>query len=385
VTGPAKLAAGLILAGIAVATPVLAQSGKGAPFELVRALQTLQDQIARGNPRAHAHQRVLLARIAEQFGAINPEVWKEPRNARALVAFALSGGDARVVKKLMDSGVAFGVDEKLLKGAVAYGEGRKEEAQQLLAGIEARSQDAGIAGLVAFVQSELALPKEVDKALVHLDDARLLAPGTLIEEAALRRQTALLAAAGKADRYEALAALYLRRFPYSLYAGGFRHQFAAAIAGSPNGADPARLAWLQSMLGGMGSAERRDVYLAMAKIALVNGKVEMARFAAASAVQLTQEESPEHERARVYQGAALVATEEFERGIELLGGIEKGRLGEDDARLLEAALAVADQVRRMPGPPDAEAAPPPPAPGPMLERAQRMIAEVDQMLNGTGP
>jgi len=383
-TGLARLVRVATGIALAIAASAQAQDGKGEPFELVRSLQSLQDQIARGNTRAYAHQRVLLARIADQFGGAAPDLWKEPRNARAAVVFVLSGGDARVVEKLVGSGVSFGIDEKLIKGALAYGEGRKDDAQRLLGDVEARAQDPGIAGLLAFVQAELAGQKELAKALALLDEARLLSPGTLIEEAALRRQVALLAAAGKADRYEALATQYLRRFPHSVYAGGFRHQFAAAVAGSPNGNDPARLAWLQSMLGGVGLAERRDVYLTMAKEALIKGRVEIARFAAASAAPLTQEESPEHARARLYEGAVLVVTDDFEMGAELLRGVDKSRLAEDDARLLDAALAVASQVRRLPAP-HADAAPPAGAAlGPVLERGQKMIAEVDQMLNGPG-
>ena len=69
--------------------------------------------------------------------------------------------------------------------------------------------------------------KEPAKALAYLDDARLLAPGTLIEEAAFRRQIALIASAGDGERYEMMVARYLRRFPNSVYAGNFRQQFAA--------------------------------------------------------------------------------------------------------------------------------------------------------------
>ncbi len=138
------------------------------------------------------------------------------------------------------------------------------------------------------------------------------------------------------------------------------------------------------MLGGVGLAERRDVYLTMAKEALIKGRVEMARFAAASATPLTQEESPEHARARLYEGAVLVVTDDFEMGAELLRGVDKSKLAEDDARLLDAALAVTSQVRRLPEP-YADAAPPAGAAfGPVLERAQTMIAEVDRMLNGPG-
>ena len=170
------------------------------------------------------------------------EGWKDPRNARAAVVFVLSGGSARVLQKLMRSGASADINEKLIKGALAYGEGRHDEAAELLAGIDARALDPGMAGHVAYVQGELAARKEPAKALVHLDEARLLSPGTIVEEAALRRQIALLAAAGSADRYEALATQYLRRFPNSVYAGGFRQQFALAIAGECGcgGTGPAR-------------------------------------------------------------------------------------------------------------------------------------------------
>ena len=52
---------------LALAWPAQGQDGGGEPYELVRSLQSLQDQIARGNARAHANQRVLIGRIAEQF------------------------------------------------------------------------------------------------------------------------------------------------------------------------------------------------------------------------------------------------------------------------------------------------------------------------------
>ncbi len=201
------------------------QDGKGEPFELVRSLQSLQDQVVRGNTRAHAAQRVLLAHIAEQFDALKPEGWKDPKNARAAVVFVLSGGSARALQKLVRSGASTDINEKLLKGTLAYGEGRHDEAAELLASVEARALDPGTAGLVAYVQGELAAKKEPAKALVHFDDARLLAPGTIVEEAALRRQIALLAASGNAVRYEALATQYLRRFPQL----GVRRRFPAAV------------------------------------------------------------------------------------------------------------------------------------------------------------
>ena len=360
------------------------QDGKGEPFELVRSLQSLQDQVVRGNTRAHAAQRVLLAHIAEQFDALKPEGWKDPKNARAAVVFVLSGGSARALQKLMRSGASTDINEKLLKGTLAYGEGRHDEAAELLAGVEARALDPGTAGLVAYVQGELTAKKEPAKAQVHFDDARLLSPGTIIEEAALRRQIALLAAAGSADRYEALATQYLRRFPNSVYAGGFRQQFALAIAGHTDAAESGRLARLERMLGGVAQSDRREVYLMIAKEAVAKGKMAMAKFAAANAEPLTEAASTDRERARLYEGAALIVTEEFDRGVEVLGTVERSKLAETDAALLDAALSVAGQVRRMPDPPDAEppVAASPAGEGQALAQARKAVAQVDEILSG---
>jgi chemotaxis protein MotC len=378
------LAGALLACGLGWTGAVYGQDGKSEPFELVRSLQSLQDQVVRGNTRAHAAQRALLARIAEQFDVLSGDGWKDPKNARAAVVFVLSGGSARALQKLMQSGAGKDINEKLIKGTLAYGEGRHDAAAELLAGIEARALDPAMAGLVAYVQGELVAKKEPAKALVYFDDARLLSPGTIVEEAALRRQIALLAAAaGSADRYEMLATQYLRRFPNSVYAGGFRQQFALAIAGRADAAEPSRLAHLDGMLGGVAPSDRRELYLMIAKEAVTKANMKMAKFAAARAEPLAEASSADRERARLYQGAALIVTEEFDRSVEVLSAVERGKLAETDAALLDAALSIAGQVRRMPDTPDAE---PPSVAGEVtgqaLAQARKAIAQVDEILSG---
>lgn len=384
--GALRLVVAIIAGQLAMVGPVAGQDGKGEPFELVRSLQSLQDQVAHGNARAQVAQRNLFVHIAEQFDGLNAERWKDARNARAAVAFVLSGGNSRALRKLMQSGVSTDVNDKLLKGALAYGEGRQDEAITLLTAVDARSVDVGLGGILAFVQGEVTAKKEPVKALAYYDDARLLAPGSIVEEAALRRQIALLAAAGTADRYETLATRYLRRFPNSVYVGSFRQQFAVAIAAHTDAAEPGRLARLEVMLGGIEALDRREVYLTIAQEAVSKGKVEMARFAAANAARLAEEASAERERARLYEAAALIATQDFDRGVETLGTIEASKLPETDAALLEAALSVAAQVRRMP---DAPAEPPSAAPtgerdSQAVVQAREAIAQVDRILSEAG-
>lgn len=378
------------LLALAAGTAAPAQDTKGEPFELVRSLQSLQDQIARGNSRAHATQRVLLGRIAEQFAAAPPERWKEAKNARAAIVFVLSGGNAGVVQKLLDAGAVFEIDENLLKGALAYAERRPEQAAELLGKVEARTLDVSIAGLVSFVQAELVAKSDPAKAFAFLDDARLLAPGTLVEEASLRRQISIIGPMEDRERYEALATLYLRRFPNSLYSGNFRQQFAAAIAGNVHASEPDRLARLETIFAGVSAADRRDLYLTISKEALLKGKSGIAAFAAAGAEKLATAGSAEEARARVYQGAALVATEGADEGVALLGSVDRGKLSQADAALVDAGLAVGDAVQRPPEDDDAgddqakatakagegDA----PAASAVVARAHKTFADVDQML-----
>jgi chemotaxis protein MotC len=324
-----------------------AQGQEGAtPSELVRSLRAAQDKVALGDVDAHIALRALLVDVGRQLLATKPEVWKEPGNARAAVAFVLSGGDGRLLRRVVALGPLPGVSDKLLQGVLARGEGRPGDAAELLLPINARSLDPSIAGHVALVQAELVAKKDPKKAVAFLDDARLLAPGTLIEEAALRRQVGIVAAIGEFDRFEMLAANYMRRFPRSIYAAAFRRQFAADMAGRDDAAEPSRLERMAAVLEAMGPAERRDAYLSIAREALARGKVELARFAAVGAARLAEGEEADRRRAKLYEAAALVATADFEAAMATLQALDEARLAEEDLALLEAARAVGAEVAR---------------------------------------
>lgn len=386
---------GAMLCGLAAATagPALGQGSGGEPYELVRSLQSIQDQIARGNVRAHSYQRVLMGQIAERFAGLNAERWKEPRNARAAVVYLLIGGDPAPLKKLAGNIGQTGLDERLVKGALAYAQGEKEEAAKLLHDLDARTLEASIAGYVAFAQAELAAEKEPGKAIAYLDDARLLAPGTLIEDAAFRRQIKLLEDAGDGDRQDALSAQYMRRFPHSLYATAFRQQFALQIAANMETGEPRRLARLEATLAGVGANERRQVYLVIAKSALDKGRAAMARFGAEKASRLAEAGSEDFRRSRVLLAAALIVTDRYEEGVEILSSIDRGALSAEEAALLDAALAVAAQVRRSVADYAGTEPPPPPAGAKgtgweaqatsvVMARAKDALGQVDALLSG---
>src|SRR5208337_5212645 len=71
------------------------------------------------------------------------------------------------------------------------------------------------------------------------DLSRLLAPGGLVEEAALRREITLLAEAKDVRRVAMLTRQYSTRFAASLYAADFFRELAGAIARLGLADDPA--------------------------------------------------------------------------------------------------------------------------------------------------
>jgi chemotaxis protein MotC len=374
-----------LLSLVAAHTPASGREEQREPYDLVRELRMVQDRIAQGSAEARAAQKDLLERLTEQLAHRSPEVWKEPKNARAAVVFVLSGGDARLLRKALNAGELPAPQEALVRGAVAYGEGRSEEALKFLSHVDPRALDASLGGHIALIMGELLVRKDPPKALAFLDEARLLSPGTLIEEAALRRQVSLLANVGNYQRFELLAASYLRRFPRSFYAASFRRQLASDVM--TRGPDPAWAARLDAIIGGLERKERAEIYLLMAREALSKGYVEWTRLAAEKAGRLLAADSVEARRARLYDAAALVVTSRLEEGVAALEALNPAELGEEHSELRDAALAVAAEVRRSPSPAEAEGELPieeRPAPVEAAARARQVMARVDKLLAEAG-
>ena len=58
------------------------------------------------------------------------EDWKDAKNGRALVSYVLSGGEADVLKRLIDDKIEIaGVDLNLAAAAIAFAERRSDEAR----------------------------------------------------------------------------------------------------------------------------------------------------------------------------------------------------------------------------------------------------------------
>ena len=127
-----------------MATPAVAQR---PPFEVVRELLAAQDDISSDEKSIEA-KREALSREFERSTIQGEQVWSDPRNRRALVAFLFRGGG--VGPGYERASASAGDQERaLLDGAIAVAEGRNQDAVGLMKNVDLRIAPASIAGPAA--------------------------------------------------------------------------------------------------------------------------------------------------------------------------------------------------------------------------------------------
>lgn len=338
----ALCAAGLMLTGVPAASETI---GSSPPYEMMRALSILQDQVAAGNAIAQVGQVKMIERMADRFAAVDQSVWKDKRNARALILYLFAGGNAAAIDGIVDKDDIAKGYEMLFVGAVAYALGDDAKARTSLLPIDVRNLPSGLGGHLALVQATLVANQDKLRALQLLDLARLLEPGTLVEEAALRKQMFLIGADGDLDKFTLLARRYERGFAKSVYAENFRQlRVKTAIEiGKANAVEGNKR--LERFLASVEARERQAIYLAVAKGAVIEGRSVTGGFAGAAAARLSDKPDAEQARGNVYFGASTIAGNDYDLGLKALQGVDPARLTSRDAALRASALEVASMIR----------------------------------------
>jgi len=326
--------------------PAFADSANLA--DMVDDLQRIQLQIAQGDKAAYAAQLNQLKRIGAAIAAAPPETWKDKRQADSLVIHILSGGSLIDVAPLLKGDAVVESERGLARGALAYVTNHEADATALLGKEDLGALDARLAGEVAFARSVLETRRDAKAAVELLDWARLVAPGGLVEEAALRREIVLLAEAKDAPRTAMLTRQYSTRFAASLFAAGFFRDLATAIARFGLADDPDNYQRLSRAVASLPPDNRRDFLLTLAKSAVVNGRFDAAAAAATEALEGAGADSPEVMRARLYLAASRMFSDAYDAAAADLRTIIASRLDRADANLLAAVRRVAAVLRIAP-------------------------------------
>jgi chemotaxis protein MotC len=338
----------LVFAMLVLAGGADAQVEHGDISDMADDLQRIQIRMAQGDKFAYAAQLKQLKAMGAAIASAKPETWKDRRHVDSLVIYVFSGGALGDVTPLLKDDAISEPDRTLARGAFAYITSHEADALDLLSKIDLSALEARLAGQVAFARSVLETKRDPKAAALFLDWARLAAPGGLVEEAALRREIALVAEAGNAPRAAMLTRQYATRFGASLYAADFFRELARLAARFGLADDPANYQLLSAAAASLTPDTRRDFLLTLAKAAIVNARFDAASAAAAEVLKSVSPDSVDEARGRLYLDAGRLLSDGYDAARADLQTIAAAKLDRSDAGLLASVRAVAAQLRSAP-------------------------------------
>jgi chemotaxis protein MotC len=348
------LTTALILAASPVAMnlqPASAQMVSTAdPDLMVLELQILQDEIIKGNLEAYNLLQPSLIVIGRRFLRLDPELWKLEKNSRAAVSFMLSGGSGSVFQELAVQGVEFTGDPNLFAGAMAYSQGNRQMALSLLLKVDPITLPVAVAGQVALAQAILISNNDPAGAQRYFDLARLMMPGTLVEESALRRQAPMVAELGDTEKFERLSRRYLFQYSSSVFASEFRDTVADVISGSDYLKKEDEWDRVFQLVSEFDEESQSILLLRLAKAALISGNTAFAVKGSAAFLDLNSDDAERVSEAKLYLSAAKASGEEWEQAISGLVEVKAADLSAGNQLIQTAAIAMANTIREWPQP-----------------------------------
>ncbi|MGK6314093.1 chemotaxis protein MotC [Neorhizobium sp. DT-125] len=338
------LAAGLVF-GAASAYPAMAQErGDLAPYAMLRSLQFVQDSVVRGDHSASEMQRFMLETIDRRLRTADPSIFEDPRNVDAALIYAMSGGNPGTLEYLASRDIAGNFDSRVADALRKYLSGKGTLVAKSLAEMADEYRDEKIGPYLALVSGNVSVIKDPEGALVFYDWARLTAPGTIIEEAALRRSVAIAVDANLVGQALSYSRKYARRFVHSPYASQFADFFVQLVVGHFG---EIREEDIDGTLEFMDVDRRREVFLRIARAAAVAGRNDLARLASSKAEALGGNPTPEA-LARLYGGLADIPTNDIGAAMRAIADVPEEALSPRDRALRQAAQTVAEQVLSQP-------------------------------------
>jgi chemotaxis protein MotC len=338
---------GIVLLSFAVGSA--AAGLEAEPYKLVRSLQRIQDQIADGDKQAVGMQLELTKLVDRSFRRVDRQKFADPKTARALIVYSMLGGNPQTLEqRLADMGEPGSPYVRLGVAILSYQKGASQKALAQLKAVDPLSIGGMFGASLALIRG---LITENDEEARHdFDAARLLAPGTLVEEAALRRLMSIHRRSGNPEAFLRVSSRYARRFVASPYALQYAQEFTAGVVAMGDRMDTEQVVEILEFLP---DAYRESLTLRLLHNATLDGKSELvariAAFAPAHAAEdIIAEVPPDPSQSAVrqdfYAKVSQVTSENVREVADELRRIDVETLSEGERNLLRAVLAVADAV-----------------------------------------
>lgn len=264
-----RIAAILGSAGLAILVGHLPAHAAGLePYQMMRSLQVVQDRIADGDHAALPMQSKLLNIIDDRLRHAPREAYDDARNLNALLAYASSGGNPATIRDVFATLSLEGEMRTIGDGLLSYALGDHARARAALSGVDPLDLPVAVGAPLGLVAGSLVMRDTPKRALELFDQTRLIAPGTLLEEAALRRSLDATTLLADAERFTRAARQYVSRYIHSPYASQFAESLVSGIVAMRDSIDLEEVA---SIADRMSNEQARVIYLRIARQAAIDG------------------------------------------------------------------------------------------------------------------
>ena len=313
-------------------------------YKLVRSLEDVQDKIVAGDLKAVEMQRFMIGMIDRRLRTASPEEFNDLRNVDAAMIYAMSGGNPATLDNLISHDARGNFDTRLTNALLMYLGGKGGSANKTLDEIVPEYKSTSIGPYLALVAANVVMQKKPDVALKYFDWARLALPGSIVEEAALRRSLIITVKQNNVESSIRFARLYLSRFPNSPYAAQVAEQVVTLVDAHYDKIGNDRIA---GALGWLDAPRQQDLYLRLARKAAVTGRFEFAHWTAGKALALSagKDDNPA-KLAQLYLNLSNVPTADIAEVKSAFASIPDELLGPDERRLRDAGAFILSEVER---------------------------------------
>lgn len=336
------------IALIASPGPPLRAQASLEPYQYVLALHRLQDQIVAGDKLAHEAQREMLVYMAGDFAKVRVADWQKKNNAEALLIYVLSGGHPGVVEKLLAIKNQPNLPDGVLAGALQFVMGNFGRAKKLLKSVNSQEMSVNAGSQIAIVKATLYAEDNYKESLRLLSLVRLWKPGTLLEEAALRRALSLAMENKEQELFLQWSSQYVRRFANSFYMPDFISKFSYYVTQLDFLTQPDLGAKVVHVLSFLNENQQASVYLTAARAAVVEGKNVQAAFMASKALELLKQMPTYSTRAKLYLAASQITTEKLSQSILLLTEVDRAILEKQDQKIYDTVALMIEIIQKKP-------------------------------------
>jgi chemotaxis protein MotC len=195
---------------------------------VMREISLLQSEMAKGRHDVPQALKAAMLRAQDVFRGMDPSRIST-YEIESAAAFVLSGGDPSILARPLGSSTLSEQQRILLEGVASYATADLVTAKEKFANVKLEQLETTLTAQLTMALVQLDSSAEHHESSQRLAFVADVLPGTLIEEAAIRRIIPLLALQAKRQQLLYWTTRYLRRFPNSLYYRDFEASLVKAI------------------------------------------------------------------------------------------------------------------------------------------------------------